>query len=186
MSTSNNKNVSITKQNKTPVWVWTLALVPVISSLLFLMILADMIPFIELEIFYTNSSGELAWHTSGMLVLVLAIAAWGACGFLYGYFRAKMWVSVLTANALPIISAVVYTVLVLASFFCRDSSPAMSVKIMEKALWSSVGMGLFSYIDTFIYGFFSLGNFGLYVDLVFIIFTFVAGYTIGKSKRLKA
>ncbi len=174
-----NKNVSVTKQKKTPVWVWFLSLVPVLSSVLFVLILADAIPFIEYEIFYLTINGEMAFHTSGILMLILAIAAWGACGFLFGYFRAKMLPAVLVANALPIISAVVYTVCLFGAYLGASS-------MGDVALVSALGMGLFSYIDTFIYGFFSLGDFGLYVDLIFVIFTFIVGFTIGKSKRLGA
>jgi hypothetical protein len=183
---SNSKKISVTKLNKTPFWVWLLALVPVLSSVIFLLILSEAIPFIELEIFYTNSSGELAWHTSGLLMLVLAIAGWGACGFLYGYFRAKMSVAVLEAHALPLACSAVYTFCLIVSHIITDSAPALAQKYLNAALMSSIGMGLFSYIDTFIYGFFPIGNFGLYVDMVFMIFAFIAGYTIGKSRRLKA
>jgi hypothetical protein len=176
--TQTNKNVSITKRRKTPVWVWFLALVPVISSGIFLLILADMIPFISLDIFYDKPGGGIGWHTSGILVLILTMAAWGACGFLYGFFRAKMSVAVLTANALPILCTVVYTVCIIGAYFGASA-------LADIAVISSIGMGLFSYIDTFIYGIISLGDFGIYLDLIFMLFTFIIGYTIGKSKRFK-
>ena len=180
---SGNKSLGT---KKAPVWVWFLALIPVLSSVLFLVLLADLIPFIKVEVFYTNSSGELAWHTSAILMLLLTMLAWGACGFLYGYFRAKMSVAVLTAHAFPFIGAVVYTVCVLGAYFVMDGNLVLSQQFTNTALYASISMGMFSYIDSFIYGFFSLGNFGVYLDLVFMVFTFVSGYTIGKSKRLKA
>jgi hypothetical protein len=54
------------------------------------------------------------------------------------------------------------------------------------ALLSAMGMGLFSYIDSFIYAIIYLGNIGLYLDLVFMVLTFIVGFAIGKSRRLKA
>ncbi len=164
---------------KTPAWVWLFSLVPVLSTGLFVLILAGAIPFIEYEMFYFAPGGDMKFHSSAILMLLVAIAGWGACGFLFGYFRAKMLPAVLAANALPIISAVVYTVCLLGAYF---GSAAMG----DVALVAALGMGLFSYIDTFIYGFFSLGDFGLYLDLIFVIFTFIVGFTIGKSKRLGA
>ncbi len=171
------KNASLKKQKKTPVWVWFLSLVPVLSTVLFVLILADAIPFIEYEIFYFLPGGEMGFHSSALLMLVIAIAGWGACGFLFGYFRAKMLPAVLIANALPIISTVVYTVCIFGAYLGSSS-------MGDVALVSALGMGLFSYIDTFIHGFFSLGDFGLYIDMIFLIFTFICGFTIGKSKRL--
>ena len=176
--TQSNKNVSVTKQRKAPVWVWFLCLVPVLSSVLFVFILAGKIPFISLDIFYDKPGGGIGWHTSGILILILSMAVWGACGFLYGFFRAKMSVAVLTANALPILTVVVYTVCIIGSYFGASA-------LADIAVISSIGMGLFSYIDTFIYGIISLGNFGIYLDFIFMIFTFIVGYTIGKSKRFK-
>ncbi len=174
-----NKNAPVAKQKKAPAWVWLLSLVPVLSTGLFVLILADVIPFIEYEVFYYAPGGDMKFHTSAILMLIIAIAAWGACGFLFGYFRAKMLPAVLAANVWPIISAVVYTVCLLGAYLGYDA-------MGDVALVSALGMGLFSYIDTFIYGFFSLGDFGLYLDLVFVIFTFIVGFTIGKSKRIGA
>lgn len=185
ISNAKAKNDALGRK-KAPIWVWFLALVPVLSSVFFLVLLADLIPFIKVEVFYTNADGELAWYTSGVLMLMLTMLAWGACGFLYGYFRAKMSAAVLTAHAFPFIGAVVYTVCVIGAYFVMDGNPALSQQFTNTALYASISVGMFSYIDSFIYGFFSLGNFGLYLDLVFMVFTFVAGYTIGKSKRLKA
>ena len=84
-----NKKASITAQNKTPFWVWFLALVPLASVAVFVMIAAGLIPAVSLDVFYETEAGETAWHTSSMLVLVLTMVAWAACGFVYGYFRAK-------------------------------------------------------------------------------------------------
>lgn len=154
---------------KSPFWIWFLSFVPVISTVLYVLILSDLIPFIKTEIF----------HISGAFVLILAIAAWGACGFLFAYFHVEMRKAVVVANAFPIICAFVYTV---SLFFTGLEAANLS----DAALYASLGMGLFSYVDTFIYEVFAIGVFGLYIDLIFIIFTFIIGYTLGKAKRLKA
>jgi hypothetical protein len=119
------------------------------------------------------------------------MVAWAACGFVYGYFRAKMPVAVLTFHAVPFICTLVYTVCVIVLFFGGDFNLGINVlgaplTAENLALFSAMGMGLFSYIDTVIYSIFPLGYFGLYVDLIFIIFTFIVGFTIGKSKRVGA
>jgi hypothetical protein len=193
MSNKKNSNtkVSITKQNKTPVWVWFFAIVPVVSAVIFLAIAAGLIPSVSLDVFYTTEAGETAWHTSSILVLLLTMVAWAACGFVYGYFRAKMPVAVLTFHAVPFICTLVYTVCVIVLFFGGDFNLGINVlgaplTAENLALFSAMGMGLFSYIDSFIYAIIYLGNIGLYLDLVFMVLTFIVGFAIGKSKRLKA
>ena len=186
-----NKKASITAQNKTPFWVWFLALVPLASVAVFVMIAAGLIPAVSLDVFYETEAGETAWHTSSMLVLVLTMVAWAACGFVYGYFRAKMPVAVLTFHALPLICTVVYTVCVIVLFAGGNFNLGINVlgaplTAENLALLSAIGMGLFSYIDSFIYAIIYLGNIGLYLDLVFMVLTFIVGFAIGKSRRLKA
>jgi hypothetical protein len=186
-----NKKASITAQNKTPFWVWFLALVPLASVAVFVMIAAGLIPAVSLDVFYETEAGETAWHTSSMLVLVLTMVAWAACGFVYGYFRAKMPVAVLTFHALPLICTVVYTVCVIVLFAGGNFNLGINVlgaplTAENLALLSAMGMGLFSYIDSFIYAIIYLGNIGLYLDLVFMVLTFIVGFAIGKSRRLKA
>ena len=188
---SSNTKVSITKQNKTPVWVWFLAVVPVISAALFFAIAAGLIPSVALDVFYTTESGEIGWHTSSVAVLLLVMVAWAACGFVYGYFRAKMPTAVLTFHALPFLCTVVYTVCVAVLFFGGNFSLGINVlgaplTAENLALLSAMGMGLFSYIDSFVYAIIYLGNLGLYLDLVFMVLTFIVGFAIGKSRRLKA
>lgn len=194
MSNKKNSNakVSLTKQNKTPVGVWFLAVVPVISVVMFLAIAAGLIPAISLDVFYENEAGEIAWHTSSILVLILTIAAWAACGFLYGYFRAKMPMAVLTFHALPLLCAIVYTVCMIITLL-GGGGASLGITVLDvpltvesMALLVSSGMGLFSYIDSFVYAIIYLGYFGLYLDLVFMVLTFVVGFAIGKSRRLKA
>ena len=188
---SSNTKVSITKQNKTPVWVWLLAVVPVISAAVFLAVAAGLIPSVSLDIFYVNEAGETAWHTSSVLVLLLTMVIWAACGFVYGYFRAKMPVAVLTFHAVPFVCTLVYTVCVVVLFFGGDFNLGAEVlgaplTAENLALLSAMGMGLFSYVDSFIYAIIYLGNIGLYLDLVFMVLTFIVGFAIGKSRRLKA
>ena len=188
---SSNTKVSITKQNKTPVWVWFLAVVPVISVATFLAIAAGLIPSVSLDVFYVNEAGETAWHTSSVAVLLIAMVIWAASGFVYGYFRAKMPVAVLTFHALPFLCTLVYTVCVIVLFFGGDFNLGINVlgaplTAENLALLSAMGMGLFSYIDSFIYAIIYLGNIGLYLDLVFMVLTFIVGFAIGKSRRLKA
>ena len=188
---NSQKKVSVTKQNKTPVWVWLLAIVPFISAAMFIAVAAGLIPSVSLDVFYTNEAGETAWHTSSVLILLLTMVVWAACGFVYGYFRAKMPVAVLTFHALPALCTLIYTVCVIVLFCGGDFNLGVSVlgaplTAENLALLSAMGMGLFSYIDSFIYGIIYLGNIGLYLDLVFMVVTFIVGFAIGKSKRLKA
>lgn len=163
-----NKNAKNNTSKKTPIWVWFLALVPVLSTALYLLILSGTIPFIKGEMF----------HFSGVIVFILAAAAWGACGFAYAYNRVELKKAVFAANIIPMLCAVVYTVTL---FFTGLEAKALS----DVALYASLGMGLFSYVDVFLYEVFAIGVFGLYVDLICIVATFVIGYTLGKAKKLK-
>ncbi len=162
------------KQNSTKTkvkapWVWLLTLVPLISAGLYILILSDTISFIKAEIF----------HFSGVLVLLCAIVGWGACGYAFGYSNKNITKATLIAHSIPIVCALVYTVTLF-------STGLEATELSTKALVASLGMGLFSYIDTFIYKVFAIGVFGLYIDLIFMVFTFVIGFAIGKSKKLKA
>jgi len=124
------------------------------------------------------------------LVLLLTMAVWAACGFVYGYFRAKMPAAVLSFHAVPFLCTLVYTVCVAVLFCGGDFN--LGIEILgapltaeNLALFSAMGMGLFSYIDSFIYGIIYLGNIGFYLDLVFMVLTFIVGFAIGKARRLK-
>lgn len=162
------KKITTSKKIKAP-WVWLLTIVPLISAGFYVLILSDMIPFIKAEIF----------HFSGVLVLMCAIVGWGACGYAFGYNNKNITKATLITHAVPIICTLVYT----ATLFKTGLEAS---DLSDTALVASLGMGLFSYIDTFIYKVFAIGIFGLYVDLIFMVFTFVIGFAIGKSKKLKA
>ena len=156
------------KSKKTPIWVWFLALVPVLSAGLYLLILSGIIPFIKAESF----------HFTGIIIFILAVFGWGACGYAFAYNRVELKRAVFTSHAFPIICAIVYTV---SLFFTGVEAADLS----DVALYASLGMGLFSYVDVFLYEIFAIGVFGLYVDLIFMAAAFVMGYTLGKAKRLK-
>jgi hypothetical protein len=163
-----NKITTKNAAKKTPIWVWFLALVPIISTVLYIVLLSGSIPFIKAEVF----------HFTGAIVFMLAVAGWGACGFAYAYNGVELKKAIFAANIIPMLCAVIYTVTL---FFTGLEAEALS----DFALYISLGMGLFSYVDVFLYEVFSIGVFGLYVDLICILATFVIGYTLGKAKKLK-
>lgn len=190
--TQTSKKVSVTKQNKTPLWVWFLACVPVISVVMFLAIASGSIPSISLDVFYENEAGGTSWHTSSILVLLITMVVWALCGFAYGYFRAKMSVALVAFHAVPVLCTLVYTVCMLITFFgFGDVATGITVlgvplTIESLGLLTSAGMGLFSYVDSFVYAIIYLGYIGFYLDLMFMVLTFVVGFSIGRSRRLKA
>ena len=161
---------SSTVKNRSSLWIWSLAAVPVLSTALYLLILSDTIPFIKGEIF----------SVPGALILILAMFIWGACGFLFALFKKNMVKSLFIANAFPIICAVLYTVFALSAYFGAES-------LRRVAYMAATGMGLFSYVGTFVHGIKRLDSsaFEVYLDLIFIMFVFFIGYTIGKSRKLK-
>lgn len=167
----NSKNAVETKRIGTPGWIWILCAVPMISALMYFLIIAGYLPFIKAE----------KISISGILVLFLAIFVWGACGYIFAYFRAGILKSLLIANAFPILCTVLYTVFAVAAHFGAE-------KLLSPAYMSAIGMGLFSYVGTFAYKMTSLQiqSFEVYIDLLFTVFVFFIGYTVGKSKRLKA
>lgn len=152
---------------KTPIWVWFLSLAPVFSTALYVLILSGIIPFIKAESF----------HFTGIIIFILAVFGWGACGYAYAYHRVELKIAVFSANAFPMLCAIVYTVTL---FFTGLEADALS----NVALYASLGMGLFSYVDVFLYEVFAIGVFGLYIDLIFMVAAFVIGYTVGKTKKL--
>ena len=100
--------------------------------------------------------------------------------------------ALLTFHAVPLLCVLVYTVcMVIALFGGGDIATGITVldvplTVESLALLVSSGMGLFSYIDSFVYAIIYLGSFGFYLDLVFMLLTFIVGFAIGKSRRLKA
>ncbi len=166
-----NNSQTLKKKSHTPVWIWALTLVPVLSALLYICIVAGFLPFVKLEVI----------SASGILILFAAIFVWGFCGYVFAAKGVEAKKAVLIANAFPMLVALVYTV-----FFVSFSLGAES---LESAMYiSAMCMGLFSYVGTFAYQIthLSLQSFEVYIDLIFVVFTFFMGYTIGKSKKLKA
>lgn len=161
---------SSTVKNRSSLWIWSLAAVPVLSTALYLLILSGAMPFIKVEVF----------SVPGALILILAMFIWGACGFLFAFFKKNMVKSLFIANAFPIICAVLYTVFILCAHFGAESLTIV-------AYMAATGMGLFSYVGTFVHVITRLDipAFEVYLDLIFIMFVFFIGYTVGKSRKLK-
>lgn len=148
------------------VWknVYLLALVPIVSVLLYLGMLAGGL----LEEIYV-------WT---VVALVGMSAAWAACGFLFSRARVTLFHSVCIGNLLPILTTAVYLVLYVVCKFV-ESEALLNVASVIGAL----GTGVFGVVGAVFYALtpFSLELLQVFVSFIFQVIVFVVGYSIGAS-----
>lgn len=147
--------------------VYLFALFPIASILLYLLLMLF------------EQTDPLA--VGGLIALVAISLAWGAAGFLFGRSRVTFGLSLFVANALPILTTAVYTVLYVIATF------AESANIMNVAeLIGGLGTGLFGVLGTTVFALvpfnLEVSLFEVYINLIYTLLVFSAGYAIGVSR----
>lgn len=155
-----------TAEKKKSGLVYLLALLPVLSVGVYLLLMA----FGQTEDF----------AVLGILTFVVAVLIWGFAGALFAKEGVSFGKSVLVANALPILCTVVYTVIYVIAKF-SDSEALLNVA----EIIGGLGTGVFGFFGTMLYVIVPLELFEVYVNLVFCILVFAVGFVIGSSKRAK-
>lgn len=144
------KNTAVKKKSGL---VYLLALLPVLSVGVYLLLMA----FGQTEDF----------AILGILAFAAAVLIWGFAGALF-------------ANALPILSTVVYTVIYVIAKFSDSEALVNAAEII-----GGLGTGVLGFFGTMLYVIIPLALFEVYVNLVFCVLVFSVGYAIGASGRAK-
>ncbi|MBQ8497906.1 MAG: hypothetical protein IJ489_10710 [Clostridia bacterium] len=144
--------------------VYLLALVPVVSVLLYLGMLM---------------SGLL--DTIGVLTVVFLVAmsiVWGACGFVFSRARVTLFHSVWIANLIPILTTAAYLILYVVYKFVESEALYNVTSII-----GALGTGIFGVVGAVFYALapFSLELLQVLISFIFQIIVFAVGYSIGAS-----
>lgn len=157
------KNTAVKKKSGL---VYLLALLPVLSVGVYLLLMA----FGQTEDF----------AILGILAFAAAVLIWGFAGALFAKAGVSFGKSALIANALPILSTVVYTVIYVIAKFSDSEALVNAAEIV-----GGLGTGVLGFFGTMLYVIIPLALFEVYVNLVFCVLVFAVGYAIGASGRTK-
>ena len=157
------KNTAVKKKSGL---VYLLALLPVLSVGVYLLLMA----FGQTEDF----------AILGILAFAAAVLIWGFAGALFAKSGVSFGKSALIANALPILSTVVYTVIYVIAKFSDSEALVNAAEII-----GGLGTGVLGFFGTMLYVIIPLALFVVYVNLVFCVLVFSVGYAIGASGRAK-
>lgn len=155
-----------TAEKKKSRLVYLLALLPVLSIGLYLLLMA----FGQAEDF----------AVLGILAFAAAVLIWGFAGALFAREGVGLGRSVVIANAVPLLCTVVYTVIYVVAKFSDSEALLNTAEII-----GGLGTGVFGLFGTMLYVIVPLSLFEVYVNLVFCVLVFAVGFAIGVSGRAK-
>jgi hypothetical protein len=108
-------------------------------------------------------------------ILIGSIALWAYCGFLFSRSKVKIGYSVLIANAIPILSTVVFFVLYIV--YLSNGSESM-FEIAQ--LIGCLGNGAFGIVSEVVYMLFSVSVLlQVFISFGVCVIVFMLGYAIG-------
>lgn len=175
------KGNNMKKQRKFNI-AYLLCLVPILSIAAFagLLLLPDKFIYLGSVPIWTPIGQQ---NVSGISVLsvlavILAALAWGYCGSFAAKKRLGLTASMLTANAIPLISVVLYFVFgIIAAVGKSDLSGTADV--------FALGFGLFNITGSLIYSLSESYALEIIFDLILILGSFAIGYSIGAAQKKK-
>jgi len=160
------------KNNFTFKKVYLLSLVPILSIGLYLVSMV----FCSDAILYFAEYGFTPEVYLALGILLATIALWAYCGFLFSRSKTKIGVSVLIANAIPILCTAIFFILYIVYKFNA------SEKLLEIAQTIGyLGNGAFGIISEVVYMLFSNTSAMMQVFISFSasILVFMMGYAVG-------
>lgn len=171
------------KKSKSPLPLILLALVPVASALLYLLLM-----MITPDVFWDlgkipimrpiGQQNVSEFSVIDILIIAATVFVWGSCGA-YASKKASLIKSTLIANAVPIVCTLIYVVLNIAVMAGGADT------LTDIAAVSTLGLGLFSLIGTLVYQLVAANVAEVFVDLVIMTGVFIVGYCIGSAKEKK-
>ncbi len=144
--------------------VYLTALFPLVSTALYLALMG------------LSTTEDFGFTFFGVLGFLAVTAAWGFVGSLFARTKNLMLPSVLIANAIPILTTIVYTVLYIIAQVMESESLEGIAELI-----GTLGTGLFGVLGTWLYALIPLYLFEPYINFVFSILVFIVGYSIGAS-----
>lgn len=152
--------------------VYLLSLVPLLSSALYLVSIA----FCSDAIMYFPEYGFTPQVYLALGILLSVTALWAYCGFLFSRSKVAIGVSVLIANAIPILTTGIFLVLY---FIYKANASEELLAIAE--LIGGLGTGAFGILSEIIFMIFSKTSVLLQVSISFAacVIVFMLGYAVG-------
>lgn len=118
----------------------------------------------------------------GILAFIAVTAFWGFVGSLFARARLTLGKSLFIANAIPLLTTAVYTVLYVIARF-SDSEPILNAAEVIGGL----GTGIFGILGTMLYAIIPVASkislFEVYINIVFMLVVFAVGFSIGTSSH---
>ncbi|MBQ2988643.1 MAG: hypothetical protein IKM00_10700 [Clostridia bacterium] len=151
--------------------VYLLSLVPLLSTALYLV---SMI-FCSDAILYFAEYGFTPAVYLALAILIGVIVLWAYCGVLFSRSNTKIGVSVLIANAIPILTTLIFMVLYI--IYKYSGSEAL---FTVAELIGCLGTGAFGILSEVAYMLFSVSTLmQIFISFVACILVFMMGYAIG-------
>lgn len=117
----------------------------------------------------------------GLAMFVLYSLLWGFVGSLFARNGVTMGRAILISHILPFFTGAVYTVLAVIATLTENAALLNSGEVI-----GILGSGVFSIFGTILYAIIPLELFEVYVDLIFSVLVFSAGFALapfGRAKR---
>ena len=151
--------------------VYLLSLVPLLSTALYLV---SMI-FCSDAILYFAEYGFTPPVYLALAILLGVIALWAYCGFLFSRSNTKIGISVLIANAIPILTTAVF----LVCYIIHKANGSESL-FAAAELIGCLGTGAFGIISEIIYMLFNVSVLlQVFISFSACVLVFMMGYAIG-------
>ena len=155
------------------------------------MYLSALIPIASIIFYLAMMIAGLAdaFNLIALVVFLAATVGWGAVGAWFARTKNTFTKSVVIANAIPLLCAVVYLVLYLIAKVTVieeevNLTGEVIITLLDVAeIIGGLGTGLFGLLSTWLYTFGDLGFFEVWINLVYSILVFAVGYALGVSIR---
>ena len=116
----------------------------------------------------------------GTLALVVCAVLWGVVGAIFSRAHMTFWRATLEANLIPLLSALAYTVLRVIAMFSDSQALVDSAELV-----GGLGMGVLTLFSSLLFSIIPLELYEVYLNLVFCLIVFGAGFAIGSARREK-
>lgn len=153
------------------------------------MYLSALIPIISIALYLGMMIAGLAdaFNLIALVVFLAATVGWGLVGAWFAKTKNTFTKSVLIANAIPLLCAMVYVILyIIAQMTVIEEEVNLTGEVIITLLdvaeiIGGLGTGLFGLLSTWLYAFGNLGFFEVLINLVYSILAFAVGYALGVS-----
>lgn len=153
------------------------------------MYLSALIPIISIALYLGMMIAGLAdaFNLIALVVFLAATVGWGLVGAWFAKTKNTFTKSVLIANAIPLLCAMVYVILyIIAQMTVIEEEVNLTGEVIITLLdvaeiIGGLGTGLFGLLSTWLYAFGDLGFFEVLINLVYSILAFAVGYALGVS-----